>query len=70
MSLQVRGHITREATVWCGRCDAHRQVTPNEHKPRGLGPIFKSLGWTRYRHLNWICPMCTRAIAITEGVKP
>lgn len=50
-----RGCISREWTVWCGRCARWHQGT--ENMPRAAA---ERLGWKRDRAYGWLCRTCVK----------
>ena len=49
-----RGHITREATVWCGQCSAWYQVAARTIAVAERE--FRRSGWKKTSAHGWVCP--------------
>lgn len=55
-----KGYITREYTVWCGRCEEWYQDTARSIKE--VQPKFIQMGWSKTRKHGWLCPECSEKL--------
>ena len=54
----AKGYITREATVWCGKCWTWDQMSAPRLRPAIAEWV--RIGWTRTRKDGWRCPTCSK----------
>lgn len=50
----MKGHITTEFTVWCGKCTEWFQDSYPSLAIAKKG--FKKLGWVDTKEHGWLCP--------------
>lgn len=46
----MKGNITSQKTMWCGKC-SHWEVIDNVKHAR-------SIGWKLTKEHGWVCPFC------------
>lgn len=54
----MSGNITREYTVWCGRCPKWTQDATSNTKALAVKE-FRRNGWKESKN-GWVCPDCMR----------
>jgi hypothetical protein len=69
--VDVLGRITREHTMWCGRCWAwHQEAEPAKAK---FVRMMRSSGWRRRKGYGWVCALCVAELRQGEtevGYRP
>ncbi len=57
----IKGHISTEHTVWCGRCPNWELLA--EHTVRSMISAVKSIRWKTHKTWGWLCPYCVKELA-------
>lgn len=54
--------ITRELTIWCGRCNHWHQEPVTSPSLKAFARCMMKAGWSRRRRSAnpWMCPDCTK----------